>query len=189
VIDLPDEWRYLPAGTEGEQFAADATGPHPVIGCFCHRNGSVLTKEVSLPFLPGTTLRWAWKMRQLASDSREDLLAQHNYTGPALVFDDGRDLSYHWSAELATETAYECPVPGWKERETHVVVRSGPDDLGLWVEEERDVYADYCRHMGEPPSEIVRVWLTASTIRGRTDGWCDYGHVELANSCVTVRVN
>jgi hypothetical protein len=128
-------------------------------------------------------------MRQLASDSREDLLAQHNYTGPALVFDDGRDLSYHWSAELATETAYECPVPGWKERETHVVVRSGPDDLGLWVEEERDVYADYCRHMGEPPSEIVRVWLTASTIRGRTDGWCDYGHVELANSCVTVRVN
>lgn len=189
AIELPDGWRYAPAGAEGEQFAADAGEPDPVIGCYCHNSGTVLTKDLVLPLLSGTTLRWAWKTLQLASHAREDRLPQHNYTSLAVVFDNGRDLSYHWSAELAVGTAYACPVPGWEDRETHVVVRSGLDGIGQWLDESRDIYADYSRYMGDPPSGIAGMWLIASTMRGRTDGWCDYGRIELANSSTSIRVN
>lgn len=190
AIDLPEGWRYAPEGAEGEQFAADGRGSDgPIIGCYSHSSGVLLQKDAKLALVPGTTLRWAWKVDQLPSRVREDQLRTHNYLSIAVEFDNGRDITYYWSAELPVETAYGCPVPGWEDRETHVVVRSGPDGLAEWFGEERDLYADYLRYMGDPPGGIVRVWLIASTFRGGTDGQCDYGRVELTNGSMRVRVN
>jgi len=190
AIELPDGWHYAPPGVEGEQFAADGRrSGEPIIGCYSRSGAALLRKHARLPFLPGTTLRWAWLTHQLGSRVREDRLSSHNYISLAVEFDNGRDLTYYWSSELPVDSAYTCPVPDWEDRETHVVVRCGEDGLGQWLDEERDLYADYSRYVGAPPSGIVSVWILASTYRGRTDAWCDYGRVELANSSLTVRVN
>jgi hypothetical protein len=190
VIELPDGWLYAPDGADGEQFAADGReAGGPIIGCYSNSSGVLLKKDAVLPFLPGTTLRWTWRVSQLPSTVREDRLPTHNYLSIAVEFDNGRDLTYYWSSELPVETAYACPVPGWEHRETHIVVRSGPDGLAQWLDEERDVHADYSRYMGDPPAGIVRVWLLASTFRGGTDGQCDYGRVELVNGRTRARLN
>lgn len=48
----------------------------------------------------------------------------------------------------------------WCDREYHVVIRSGTEELRKWLEEERNVYEDYQKYVGEsPPERIVRVWL------------------------------
>lgn len=190
AIELPDGWRYPPVGSGVDQFAADVGRPDgPIIGCYSRDNGALLMKDAALPFLPGTKLRWSWKIDLLPSRVAEDRLETHDYLSIAVEFDNGRDLTYYWSAELPVETGYHCPVPGWESRETHVVVRTGPGGLGAWFEEERDLYADYLRHVGDPPADIVRVWLLAVTFFQRGEGQCEYGRIELANGSARLRVN
>jgi hypothetical protein len=186
---LPTGW-VSPMGAESELFTADLRHPDaPIIGCYSNGGGGLIQKDAELPFLPGTTLRWAWRVDQLASSLAEDALALHDYMSIAVEFDDGRDLTYYWSGALPVETAYRCPVPGWEDHETHIVVRTGPQGLGEWLDEERDLYADFARHVGDPPAKVVRVWLLASTQRQPSEARCDFGLIELANDRSRVRVN
>jgi hypothetical protein len=190
AIALPDGWRYPPVGSGLDQFAADLRRPAgPIIGCYSRNNGALLMKDAALPLLPATKLRWSWKIDQLPSCVAEDRLESHDYLSIAVEFDNGRDLTYYWSAELPFETGYHCPVPGWENRETHVVVRTGAETLGKWFEEERDLYADYLRYVGDPPGAIVSVWLLAVTFFQRGEGQCEYGRIELANGSASLRVN
>jgi hypothetical protein len=189
ALQLPEGWHYPPLGGTGV-FADDLRPPGgPVLGCYTNDSGALLVKDAPLSFLPGTKLRWAWKIDQLPSSVREDRLATHDYLSIAVEFDNGRDLTYYWSAELPVETGYHCPVPGWDKRETHVVVRSGLRDLGQWFDEERDLYADYARHVGDPPSGIVRVWLLAVTMFQGAEGMCDYGRIELESGTTRLRLH
>jgi hypothetical protein len=55
------------------------------------------------------------------------------------------------------------------------------------VAEERNLYADYTRWVGEPPARIVRVWLIALSLFRRQEGQCEYGTIEfLTGDQVTV---
>ena len=54
----------------------------------------------------------------------------HDYMSIAVKFDDGKDLTFFWSRDLPVDTAFHCPLPGWKQREIHVVARSGTAELG-----------------------------------------------------------
>ncbi|MCZ6830860.1 MAG: DUF3047 domain-containing protein [Gammaproteobacteria bacterium] len=67
----------------------------------------------------------------------------------------------------------------WKGKEFHLVIRSGPDGLGQWQQERRNLYQDYAHYMGEPPARIVRVWLIANSIFQRDSGVCDYSDITL----------
>jgi hypothetical protein len=189
VPQLPEGWHYPPLGGV-DVFAEDLRPSQgPVLGCYTSDSGALLVKDASLPFLPGTKLRWAWKVDRLPSLVREDRLDTHDYLSIAVEFDNGRDLTYYWSAELPVDASYHCPVPGWDSRETHVVVRSGRTDLGRWVEEERDLHADYARHVGAPPSRIVHVWLLAVSMFQGGDGKCEYGRIELESGTTHLRLH
>jgi Protein of unknown function (DUF3047) len=39
----------------------------------------------------------------------------------------------------------------WAKREYHVAARSGTTELGRWIDEDKDLYADYASH--SRPSE------------------------------------
>ena len=71
------------------------------------------------------------------------------------------------------------PLPAWKDREFHVVLRSGAAGLGEWLHEERDLYADYRHYMGEPPKRVVRVWLIAVSIFQRGTGRALFANIGL----------
>jgi len=68
-------------------------------------------------------------------------------------------------------------------------VRSGQAGLGQWVTEERNLYADYTRWVGEPPAGIVRVWLIALSLFRRQEGQCEYGSIELLAGNQVIVVN
>jgi hypothetical protein len=77
---------------------------------------------------------------------------------------------------------YRCPLPNWKARETHVVVRSGRSGLGQWLDEERDLHADYTSIIGGPAREVVRVWLIAISLLQRGHGRCEYASIRLVSN-------
>jgi hypothetical protein len=190
TIEHPAGWHSPATGGPSEQFTVDADAlDGPVIGCYSRDSGALLLTPAAVPLLPATTLRWRWRMEELPSEAREDALATHDYLSIAVEFDNGRDLTYYWSAALPVGTGYHCPVPGWEDRETHVVVRSGRAGLGQWCDEARDVHADYARYIGDPPGSIVRIWLLAVTFFQRGAGRGDYGRIEIENEVAHVRVN
>ena len=69
-----------------------------------------------------------------------------------------------------------------------MVVKSGTSGLGQWLNERRDIYADYERYMGQPPARITRVWLIANSIFQRNPGDCEYADIVLHHRGGQIRV-
>ena len=137
---------------------------------------------------PDTAIAWQWRVDELPSEFREDAVPSHDYLSIAIEFDNGRDITYYWSRSLPVGTGYDCPLPGWKGKEYHVVVRSGLEGLGAWHDEQRKLYEDYLVYMGEPPSRIVRVWLIANSVFQRRQGRCSWRGIKLSDAEAVVEL-
>lgn len=86
--------------------------------------------------------------------------------------------SVFWNAELPIGIGFRCPIPAWTARETHVVIRSGSQDCGEWLDEARDVHGDDRKYIGgTPPANIVRVWLIAVSLFRGQEGRCRYADI------------
>jgi hypothetical protein len=185
----PPGWNYLwnlgPAQIFRQGTSAQGSA---CIHCNTRADVGILQFPVVLPLVPGTTLSWRWCVDQLPSELREDSVPTHDYLSIAVEFDNGRDITYYWSHSLPEGTGYNCPLPSWRNKEYHVVVRSGTNGLKQWQSERRDLYADYDRYMGVPPARIVKVWLIANSIFQRNPGQCDYADIVLHHPDGEVRV-
>ena len=177
-------WHLGPS--EIYRHTSDDTG-HDCIHCHTNGNVAILQKDVDLPLEASSEISWRWCVDQLPSDIREDSVPSHDYLSIAVEFDNGRDITYYWSSSLAEGTGYDCPLPNWKGKEYHVVVRSGEAGLGQWLQERRNLYTDYAHYMGEPPARIVKVWLIANSLFQRGTGRCDYADIILQGSSAELR--
>lgn len=90
-----------------------------------------------------------------------------------------RKATHYSSKALPVGTSYWCPLPNWKHREHHVVIRSGVDGLGVWRSERRDLYADARAYLGSNPGDVTRVWLIAVSLFNREPGACAYADIRL----------
>jgi hypothetical protein len=181
VVAPPDRWEYLwflgPAEIYRPSLARDGRRS---IDCRTHGDTGILVHDARLPLRPATTLRWSWRVDELPTDLPEDTLPSHEYLSIAVEFDDGQDITYFWSSSLPVGTGFGCPLPNWKDRETHVVVRSGAAGLGQWFDEERDIHSDYAKYVGGPAREVARVWLIANSLLTRGRGRCEYAGIEIS---------
>lgn len=188
-VPTPESWDYLWYLGPGEIFRQTLTSDgRAAIGCHTHGDVGILRREARAPLVPGTKLRWSWRVDALPIDLAEDTLPSHDYLSIAVEFDDGQDLTYYWSAALPEGTVYRCPLPTWQDKETHVVVRSGTAGLGRWLDEERDLHADYTRIIGGPARAVVRVWLIANSLFQRGHGRCEYASIRLQTNERTLEV-
>jgi hypothetical protein len=188
-IPLPEHWAHDWRIGASEAFRpAVAPDGRPALGCHTHHDVSIVRRDARAPLVPGTRLRWSWRVDQLPSDVAEDTLPSHDYLSIAVEFDDGQDITYFWSATLPPETAFRCPLPVWRDIESHVVVRSGPDGLGRWLDEDRDLHADYRRIVAGPARNVVRVWLIGESVMQRGHGRCEYASIRLVTNEGTLEV-
>jgi DUF3047 family protein len=176
----PAGWHYLwSVGDSGIFDSARNAAGEPIIRCRMRDDAAILQRPVQLDLDDTVKLRWSWKIDNLPSGRSEDTVASHDYLSVAVEFENGQDLTYLWSAVMAPETNFRCPISRWNGRETHMVVRSGTDRLGEWVGEERRVMDDYRRAIGDPPAAIVAVWLIGVSIFRHGSAYCEYSDLEL----------
>jgi len=150
---------------------------------------SIIRRPAEASLTPTLRLRWSWRLDKLPSRLPEDTPLTHDYISVALEFDDGRDLTWHWSAGLPPGFAYPCPLDHWRHRETHIVARSGAADLGRWIDEERSVLADHRVAIGGPtPARAVRAWLITVTVFQGLEARGEFGRIELADEESATRV-
>ncbi|MDP6977940.1 MAG: DUF3047 domain-containing protein [Myxococcota bacterium] len=177
----PEGWHYLWHLGEGEMYRAHGAG---AIDCEVEGDVGILQKPVDFPFAPGCRLEWDWQVDALPGTAREDTLPSHDYLSIAVEFDHGWDITYYWSTALEPETGYVCPLPNWKHREYHVVVRKGEAGLGALQSEGRDLYVDHAEHLAAHAPEakrIVGIWLIANSVFARQRGACRFENIRLVS--------
>jgi hypothetical protein len=185
---LPAGWQALWRTGATEVYRDRATAAGTWIECRCERDGGLLAYDVDVPLTEQTRLAWQWRVLSLPSRLAEDTLLTHDYLSIAVEFDNGLDLTYMWSSTLPTGTVFGCPLPWWNTHETHQVVRSGPDDLGRWLDEEQPILADYARAIGGPPPQrIVAIWLIAVAVfQDAGPAECEYRGIALRDGDTTL---
>lgn len=182
-IRPPEGWKYLWHIGTSEIFRSesDPSGA-PGIGCEVEGDVAILQRDVEVPLTPATEISWQWTVERLPGLLREDTVPSHDYLSLAVEFDTGWDITYYWSVALPEGTGYVCPLPNWKHREFHVVVRSGEAGLGQPLAERRNLLRDvehYMQGLGNRPARIVRVWLIANSVFMRQRGRCHFSQIRI----------
>lgn len=182
VIEKPKEWKHLWFVGVSDIFSEEICKDEKCIHCRTKGNVGLLQKDVVHTLTPNTELHWDWIVAELPSRLREDTSASHDYLSIAVEFENGRDITYYWSYELPKDYGYWCPLPTWYDREFHIVVRSGLNQIDHWLNEKRNLYEDYRKYIGSPPQKIVRIWLIAGSRWQRIKGEMTVKSIKLVSS-------
>ncbi len=111
-------------------------------------------------------LRWRWKVANLLNKSDPRRKAGDDY--PARIYvifphwfpPKTRSINYIWDTRLPKESF----LPNvFYANAIMLVAQSGPEKVGQWVEEVRDVRADYRRIFGEDPPNVGAIALMTDT--------------------------
>jgi hypothetical protein len=182
----PAGWSYVSRVGAARIFQLQENGDgqgHTVMLVDTQQDAGILQKEVDMALDADISLRWQWNILDLPSAVPEDTAGTHDYFSIAVRFDNGKDLSYMWSADLLDGTSFRSPVPERSESETHVVVQSGETDMNQWLGEERNILADYQRYIGgEAPARVTHVWLIASSDKQKGEGRAVFRDISLGGT-------
>ena len=182
---LPAGWSYMYMFGNSGIFNEGRNGE---LQCISHKNVGILQYAIEAPLTDDLTLDWKWIVDKLPSSVAEDQMLSHDYLSIAVEFDDGKDITYMWSAELPEGTVFQCPLPRWTKCETHVVQRSGTKLLGKPINESRNVYKDYHNYIKGTAENVTRIWLIANTVFMRGAGRCTYSDILLRHDNNQVKI-
>lgn len=192
----PNGWHYLPEAGQAEIFTevTPASDPSPHAGhgreirLEAEDDQGIIVHAADFPLTADTHLSWRWSAESLPSALAEDRPQTHDYFSVGAEFDNGRDLTWIWSAALAPGTHFPCPVAAWSARETHFVVQRGTPRPGEWHAHSRSVHADVETAMGPPPARIVRIWLICVATFQHGRARARFADIQLTGGGRTLRV-
>ncbi|RMF74055.1 MAG: DUF3047 domain-containing protein [Alphaproteobacteria bacterium] len=167
VFQGATDYRVIEDARQGKVLQAEARGTASGLVC-------------EVPFDPNETpiLSWRWKIEAVhpKGDARsragDDYPARIYVVFPHWFPPLTRALNYIWANRLPQGTF----LPSlYTERSVMIAVESGNDKSGRWLEEERDIVADYRRAFGEDPPEVgaVAIMTDGDNTGGRVRAWYD----------------
>lgn len=123
-------------------------------------------------------LSWRWRARILPEAGDESVGSKNDSSVAVYVVLDQnfigvpKTLKYVWSTTLPVGTYHRRDGIG---RPHVIVLESGKEKLGQWVEESVDVYTDYVRIFGDnPPQKAVGIGVLTDGNATGTDSQGDY---------------
>jgi hypothetical protein len=155
---VPPRWRGESFGKGGAvDFTVVTDEGRPALRMRSHDDRSTIAKDLGRRFRLKATpiLEWQWKVVTLPGvDARRrkttDQAAQIYVVWPhfpALLR--SRIIGYVWDTSAPAGGTVRNRKTG--AMVTYIIVRTGPSQLGRWLTEQRDVWADYMAVYGERP--------------------------------------
>ncbi len=124
----------------------------------------ILNQTIDLKAFP--VLSWRWKVENILprGDARnkagDDYAARIYVVFPHWFFPKTRTINYIWANKLPVGAVVPNP---FTSNAMMVAVQSGEDKVGEWVQENRDVLADYRRIFGEDPPVAGAIAIMTDT--------------------------
>ena len=199
---LPEGWKPLTFKKVPKQTAYELVkdGEAVVVKAVSQSSASGLTKAVTIDPKEFPIVRWRWKVDNLLTHSDvtrkdgDDYPARLYITfaydpdkvsfGRKLKYKAGQAifgdipigaLNYIWDGKTAVGTIVENAYTDFAQM---IVVESGPQKLGMWVEESRNIYEDYKQAFGEEPSMINGVAIMSDTDNTKEAATAYYGDIQ-----------
>ncbi len=179
-------------------------GSAVVVKATSEAGASGLTKEVKIDPSIFPVVQWRWKVENLLvrSDvtrkSGDDYPARLYITfeydpdkvslGRKLKYNAGRALfgeipigalNYIWDTKTPPGTVVDNAYTDFAKM---IVVESGAEKVGVWVEESRNVYQDYKQAFGEDPSFINGVAIMTDTDNTKERAVAYYGDIRFVRA-------
>jgi len=199
-VEVPPGWaplafRNVPRHTTYRTVTEDGT---VVVRADADSAASGLVFKLTADAKSRPVLRWRWKVADVVARSDPSRKSGDDYAARIYVTFErppgetpfleraaraiyGRDLphsgiNYIWAT---TGTVDSVLSNAYTDRLRMIVVESGTSKAGRWVEEERDVYADYRKAFGTDPPPISGIAIMTDTDNtgSRATAW--YGDVSL----------
>ena len=130
-------------------------------------SASGLYREMTIDLKQTPLLNWSWKVNNLLTGNNERNKSGDDYPARLyVVFSGGlrfwrtRAINYVWSSNQPAGS--EWPN-AFTSNARMIAVRGGGELRDQWVQEQRDVLADYRRLFGEEPGEIAAIALMTDT--------------------------
>jgi len=198
---IPDGWKPLTFKKIPKHTSYEVVkdGESVVVKAMSDASASGLTKEVRIDPEEYPIIRWRWRVENLLKRSdvnRKDgddyparLYITFEYDsdkvsfGKKLKFKAGQAifgdipigaLNYIWETKVPVGTIIDNAYTDFAKM---IVVESGPQKVGIWVDEERDIYEDYKRAFGEEPPMINGVAIMSDTDNTKERATAYYGDI------------
>ena len=198
---LPEGWKPLtfPKVPRHTSYELVKDGEAVVLKARSDASASGLTREIRIDPREYPIVRWRWKIDNLLAKS--DLTRKEGDDYPArlyITFEYQPDkvgfsrrtqyrlgrllfgdipiaaLNYVWDGKAAAGTFADNAYTDFAKM---IVVRSGAQSVGTWVEEERNVYEDYRKAFGEEPPPIKGVAIMTDTDNTGESATAYYGDI------------
>ncbi len=198
---VPEGWKPLTFKKVPKQTKYEVVrdGEMVVVKASSDASASGLTKEVKIDPREYPIVRWRWKVENLLKNSdvsRKDgddyparlyitfeydpdkvgLSKRLKYKAGRAIFGDipiGA-LNYIWETKTPVGTIVENAFTDFAQM---IVMESGPQRVGTWVDEERNIYEDYKKAFGEEPPLINGVAIMSDTDNTKERAVAYYGDI------------
>lgn len=197
----PEGWKPLTFKNieRHTQYELVKDGASVVVKARSEASASGLTREIRIDPREYPIVRWRWKIENLLKKSdvsrkdgddyparlyvtfeydpdRVSFPRRAKYRAGRLIFGDIpiAALNYVWDGKAPAGTFVDNAYTDFAKM---VVVRSGPQFVGIWVEEERNVYDDYRKAFGEEPPMIKGVAIMTDTDNTKESATAYYGDI------------
>lgn len=138
-------------------------------------------REVSVDLNKTPILNWTWKIKGLLTGNDERTRAGDDYPARVYVIFSGgirfwrtRAINYVWSNHQPVGSRW----PNAFTDQAHMIaIESGPERIGQWISERRDVRADYRLAFGEEPGRVDAVAIMTDTDNTGATATAWYGDI------------
>ena len=203
---MPDGWKPLTFKKIPKHTSYEVVkdGERAVVKAVSEASASGLTKPVRIDPREFPIVRWRWKIDHVLNGSDVALKAGDDFPsrlyvtfeydpekvsfGKKLKYKAGRAifgdipigaLNYIWETKTPIGTIVENAYTDFAQM---IVVESGPQKVGTWVVEERNIYEDYKRTFGEEPPMINGVAIMTDTDNTKEEATAYYGDIVFQRS-------
>jgi len=156
-----------------------------VVQATSHAAASGLVREMKFSPAVYRYLRWSWKIKDTIKDGTENTKAGDDYAArlyvvfPGRFFWQTRAINYIWANHLPKGKSIPNAYTG---QAMMVAVQSGPALAGQWINEERNIWADYKVLFGEEPEEAAAIAIMTDTDDTGMSAVAWYGDIVLSTS-------
>lgn len=138
-------------------------------------------KKVKIDLSKTPNLHWAWKVDNLLKGVNEQTKSGDDYPARVyVVFSGGlffwrtRAINYVWSSNQAIGTTWPN---AFTKNAKMIAVESGPEQLGRWITEQRNVAEDYRKLFGEEPGKVDALAIMTDTDNSKQRAIAWYGDI------------